>query len=495
MEIKKIAAVLLALANTFCLFACGTEEPKTETDAQKESGDTAIEETEQDDGYEKDNLPDDLSFDGAVIYIGYSNQSEQHLDNVAPDQKGETVSDSIFFRNLAVEERLKVDLEPVIAANNDGEYADAVRTSVTAGMQAYHFVDFMQFYFTYLITENVFYDVSDLQYMDFDKPWWATDYVKQMSIDGSSINFIAGDHTNSMMKGMSCIYYNKVLYTDYIDENPDVLYQTVLDGKWTLDELARQSALFYKDTNGNGEKDNEDVLGYGSISGSMTERLIISAGNQFSSRDENGFPVPLTPDEMLLSSIDKLIDLNYNNEGILAYPSNETGENIMNHFMGGTAGFLIGTFTDTDVLRDMENNYGIIPYPKYDESIENYGSAVADSIMIMAVPTDCPDHEMTGAVLEALASEGYRSVLPLYYESVLKQKYSRDETSSKMIDLIHDNPRSDFMIIYSSKMNNPIQQMRDIVRSGNNTYVSAYKRISKVATREISNMIAAVTDS
>ena len=72
MYIKRIAAVLLALTNVVCFSACGADENETEKERVNESAKAENTETESDDGYEKDNLPDDLSFDGATIHIGYS---------------------------------------------------------------------------------------------------------------------------------------------------------------------------------------------------------------------------------------------------------------------------------------------------------------------------------------------------------------------------------------------------------------------------------------
>ena len=37
--------------------------------------------------------------------------------------------------------------------------------------------------------------------------------------------------------------------------------------------------------------------------------------------------------------------------------------------------------------------------------------------------------------------------MPVYYEIVLKQKYSRDQQSSQIIDILHDNAFADFGFI------------------------------------------------
>ncbi len=47
-------------------------------------------------------------------------------------------------------------------------------------------------------------------------------------------------------------------------------------------------------------------------------------------------------------------------------------------------------------------------------------------------------------MLEALACESRKTVLPAYYEIALKARYTRDSQSVKILDMIMDNRRSDF---------------------------------------------------
>ena len=89
-------------------------------------------------------------------------------------------------------------------------------------------------------------------------------------------------------------------------------------------------------------------------------------------------------------------------------------------------------------LRDMEADFGILPYPKYDEAQSDYYSRVA-YYWACIVPVTNKDLEFTGAMLEALNCESANSVVPAYYEIALKGKYSRDNESEQMLQLISDN--------------------------------------------------------
>ena len=52
-------------------------------------------------------------------------------------------------------------------------------------------------------------------------------------------------------------------------------------------------------------------------------------------------------------------------------------------------------------------------------------------------------------VLEALAAESYQSVTPLYYDTILKDRYTRDDDSKEMMDLVRSKVGVDFVNTWS----------------------------------------------
>jgi len=83
-------------------------------------------------------------------------------------------------------------------------------------------------------------------------------------------------------------------------------------------------------------------------------------------------------------------------------------------------------------LRDMEDDFKIIPIPKLDENQQNYNSRIHDSLTIYGMPiTAIGQEDAVSATLEAMASESYRLVTLAYYESALKVKFTRDSDSDR----------------------------------------------------------------
>jgi hypothetical protein len=87
---------------------------------------------------------------------------------------------------------------------------------------------------------------------------------------------------------------------------------------------------------------------------------------------------------------------------------------------------------------------------------------------------------MTGAVLETLNFLTYKDVVPAYYEVTLKQKVSRDNVSSQMLDLILNS------IYYDLGMTMFCDTVKDGVftpqfKNNNTAYVSTTtKQIPKI---------------
>ena len=89
-------------------------------------------------------------------------------------------------------------------------------------------------------------------------------------------------------------------------------------------------------------------------------------------------------------------------------------------------------------LRNMQTDFGILPYPKYDESQKEYYSRI-EGCEMSGIPNTITDKARTSAVIEALASISATTVEPAYYDIVLKSQAARDNDSSEMLDIIFAN--------------------------------------------------------
>ena len=87
-------------------------------------------------------------------------------------------------------------------------------------------------------------------------------------------------------------------------------------------------------------------------------------------------------------------------------------------------------------FRDMEMDFGVLPMPKYTDEQNGYVSMVCDFPSALVLPAYCMDTEFTGFMVEAINAKSSETVRPTYVDKCLMYKYSRDEESGGMLDII-----------------------------------------------------------
>ena len=480
---KKLLSALLILSMGVCFAACGGGGGGSASGGPAQADAGGVTETVTQRTF-IDKLPADLDLGGESVRILSLDKGQ--AGDFYPEQSGDVVEDALYERTVAVEERLNVKIEPTPINVEFTDYLAAVRKILLAGEDAYDAIYMWQYDFAPLAVDGFFLDLSDAPYLDLSQPWWAVDYMKTVSVNGNRVYFLFGDYTLSMTGKMTCFMFNKDMYTDVVGD-PNGLYETVLSGGWTYDKLMSVMTGYYTDTNGDGVKDTGDRYGMTfSYGASVIEYMIMAMDGRFSARDENGLPVLTGATERVMESIDRVIALKDSDP---FYYNKDAPINTDKTFLAGHLGFVGGDIEDTSYFRAMEDEFGVIPYPKYDEAQKNYITNIHDMVMMTALPANCKKVETVCAAMEALCAEGYRSVSPVYYEIALKTKYVRDDVSCQVIDLLHDTRHADFAYVYNYGLESVVTITRNIVDRGVNNYTSWFARNESRLNGKVDKMI------
>ena len=485
--------VLLFLA-ALLLGACGEENAPAaaETTAADASADTASAVTaaaETNRSEIKDGLPE-LDFDGQeirILFRGGMNEGEWFVES----ETGDVVGDAVYRRNSDVMERLNVSfvLTPSGTANAQA-LPGSVTSAILAGSDEYDVIAWAQYVVLPLSIDGMFTNLIDAPYIDTDAPWWNTAYMDAISIGNSSRFFLVGDVTLTALKNTSAAFFNKNLFESYIG-SPDGFYQDVADGKWTVDLLREYAEKAYADLNGNNKADDGDLFGIAATNCANTEHYAIACGMEFSKRDADGIPALAVNTERNVRAAEKIYDLYYNTVGmnLLTDDKSFTTDSLAKVFAADQLLFMTIWVQTADNLRDMESDYGIIPYPKLDEAQEQYRTLIHDTASMVTIPATCTRADTVCAVLEALSAESYRTVTPAYYEVALKTKYARDNISIQMIDLLHSQATTDFAYAYNYALNDVGILMRTVIKDGNKDFVSLYAAREQAALVKLGDLI------
>lgn len=131
-------------------------------------------------------------------------------------------------------------------------------------------------------------------------------------------------------------------------------------------------------------------------------------------------------------------------------------------------------------------NYGIVPFPKYDENQEKYYSLADTHSMLFSIPITTATPDFSGFMLEALSSDS-EEVLYNYYEVTCKVKYTYDEDSAEMLDTIFDGIVYDLGNIYSDLGLYSIYTQ--IAEKGENNFSSVYASVEESAKTKLESII------
>ena len=134
--------------------------------------------------------------------------------------------------------------------------------------------------------------------------------------------------------------------------------------------------------------------------------------------------------------------------GLTSNVGNGDPEWLFPKFSENEALILIEVMGRVRDIRQMEADFGLLPFPKYDESQESYTSYISPASSAICIPMTVAELDRSAAVLENMASMSYETVLPAYYEITLQGKRLRDSESEEMLDILLSNVECELGYVY-----------------------------------------------
>ena len=493
---KYILCALLSLSLCVGNLASCSQNDSKESDTESSTTAESLEtETEEMDPFA------DFDYNGQSFRIYTSTndasdslKSSNFLIEGPEELTGEAASDAVYERNAYVEDLLNIDLAFKQCDLQYDQVQNDVRTYIMAGADEYELIINDLYGLAGLTIEGMFHSADNGEYFDFSQPYWYGDFMKDIAFRAGDTFMMASDFMIDTLRTAHCLVYNKDLYTNLYGDG-DALYDTVLAGDWTLDKMIELVNGAYIDTNGNGQKDIGDTLGFGVHQdwGPFIP-FSVSLGVEYLGRDAEGYPTLTMNNERTVLMCDKMYTL-WNGQGIGALSLFNSDEQlVMEQFAAGNILFLgyqrLGSL-ESDYLRTSEHEIGVIPYPKLDENQKNYITSAHDTSEIGLLPKTMPMERMSfaSAVLEVLSRESGKSVLPVYYENSLKIKYTRDTESAQMIDIIHDGLGNSFVLAWHQPLNTFLQSLIHAAAMNQNTFASKYSSMESTLETKLNTLI------
>ena len=395
------------------------------------------------------------SNDGKVITI--LTHDYHAYEFLAPEYNMELINDSVYDRNMAVEELLDVKIKVLTRPGyyeDREEFWNEVLSSIMADDGAYDIVCAMVSCMQPYATPEYYLDILKFDNVNLDNPWWVTSMKSDLSLQGKLISVI-GDMNLSLYNQFPVVFSNKTILENYGIDTVS-LYTSVSDGKWTFDMLFNLASGIKEDLNGDGEILPETDIFDLSIAKTPFWALQAAFNLPNIELDENGIPYVVGLTERYADAAGFLASNIHANPCVTLESDNY---NIVNIFTEDRSAFYISRLNDVEQMRDMENDFTILPFPKLDEEQDIYRTLIATATNMTYIPITADDPALVGRVLESLAYYSFRDVVPAYYETKLKERYSRDEDTKKMLDIIRAGAVLPFEYAYSTALNDPSSVM------------------------------------
>lgn len=384
-------------------------------------------------------LPDTDKYEGYKFRVLMRPNAQMITDMFAEETDGDSVSNAVYLRNKSLEEKYGVVLELVKSENANADTTGI--KPIQAGLDAYDLIAPHGARCINYAMSDCCLNWYDLPYLNLTYDWWAQGARDSFTFSNTLL-FMTGDLSHLSTAASYVIVFNKDLLRQH---NIDYPYQEVKDGTWTFERMSEIAidCAFDEDNDGVCTLDSEkDVLGYVTYPWGGTYCALFASGTHILSRDENDMPNVTIASETSYDALKKFFDLATGNYAHL--DTKDTNPKVNPAVIANRV-----VFHDTNLItvasqfRQTTLNYGILPYPKTAE-VDRYASHVAGAVNVYLIPKTVTDRERTALVLEYLAQEGHRLVIPPYYESLVTGKSMRDAESYEMLPIISASRLYDF---------------------------------------------------
>ena len=465
----RLLVVLLALAMLISVFAaCATEDEDGPVATDETGGNDEGSGTPNDgiqhggkwdgwaldeNGYIMDTLPEDMNFGDEFVILADDGQKSHFY---ATEEDAAPVQQAIYLRNTTVDERLGITtVWQLVKCGSSSSTRNAFNQLCETDVQNNHDYDCVVAYnlTPYAMANKGFlHNLKDTTNLNLEAPWWPEEYLSSLLykdqlyalVDNASVGTVAN---------LSCIFFNNDLLEAKQIESP---YDLVAKNEWTIPKLKELIKDTYEDKNGNGSAEggaSGDVYGLVTSTAARITCWYYGVGLRFSSINEQGELIFNNDVEDATRRIEAIVDLFSTGDSLANEPVKQYtmfNEGLVYFYLANVA------MATNMVNNDINIDYGVAPNPKLDSAQSRYYTHVPNTHESWYLLRGLKDEECSSAFIEAMASEAYRKVNPVYFETNLKIRYAPDENLAQMYDIIRDSITFDFVYLYQNVMGGDI---------------------------------------
>ena len=421
--------------------------------------------------------------------IEKKNYGEEFYLNILPDvnpidfywveeASDAVLSNALYNRQENVRKYLGVE---VIGVKTDGEnrYVEPFKNAV---MNKDGSVDTLISHVYYgidgFINGNYLMDIQDIPEINVHADYWKYDVMEDIAANG---HFYLGFSDFNIFY-THVITFNKDLLDKYADQLDEDLYTTVENYRWTLDKMISVAELVHIDVNSDGKTD-DDTFGFVSSTEYIGYAGMIQGfGIKLVSQNAKGDYVMSCYTEENKEKMSNIVDKLYNlvRSDFAYMPTDKNPAPTMGN--GRALMTINGTYWLSNLL-STGVNFGVLPYPMYDEAQKEYHSLQWGGYI--CVPSYMGEGNRPTMIAETLEMLSYYSedVNIAFYEKMLGKQVAEAPQDRKMLDIVWDSVCSELALTYYS------------VIKDENAYVYCLSKLTAEGTKNNLSSYVATTQS
>lgn len=487
MKLKRIISLILVICTVIStsamLFSCGPAEKKEEK--QTDATGRVIGGTDA--SGDRVHYVPKMDFDGETFNsLNYQVNTAAYYYFTDEETSGDPVKEALWQREEMIEEHLNCDLTYTVGGNPEYVYNVLYEMVLSDLDDVQQILTHPIYGVADLVIKGYTSDFASLPHVDLTSEWWDLEDMDALRL-GDSYPYGRSDF---MISAPHVFVFNKTMVDDLNLESP---YDLVNGGTWTIDKMMEMSYAAIKDVNNDGRMSGiEDYFGLTLSEISKFNSFLISCDQPVTKRDEDGMLHLALNTEKTVKIVEKFFDMRMTRGAIYVAADKvlEFGVNHEQMFGEGRALFVVHDLSILEKFRYYDVDYGIAPYPKYDEEQKEYKSM--DWGPMWTVPMTIRNPEFVGAVVELYSFFSADTIVPAYYDKVLEGKLAQDMESRKMLDIIFESvsfePVNNYLGFSGSAGDLVFVIGGLAINMGSKNFASFYKAREEYAQAEITSL-------
>ncbi len=428
---KSLRFLSLFLALLFCLTtfaACNNDPEETEdtTDGEAETVDELMPDIK------KQNY-------GTEFFLSIQSDMNPMDWHWVEESKNDVMTEAVYNRTQQVQKYLGVE----VIGSKAGAYEDYTSQFMTAVKNmddsVHMLITHPHIGNTSLVREGYLADLSTFDGLDLEADYWTQDFMEELAVEGKM--FLGNNRFNIL--NTYVIVFNKVMMEQQKDYMESSVYEMVQNKTWTLGEMISLAELVHTDNSGDG-KTEDDIYGLTGTNWVPTIGFLHASNIPLIAENDAGVYQVAVDNEVYgtktVALLDTLSAFFKSDSAWFRYRIEETPTITLDSNRALMSLSQTGSLQD---LSEKDVDFGILPYPMYDETQASVGYRHLQWGGFTVLPSYVKDPEMVADTVEMLAYYS-TDVSTAFYDKLMGKQAADNTIDRDMLNIVWDTICADF---------------------------------------------------